>query len=42
VLGLIALAISLGSVLGRYHYAADALSGTALAVLGFLVSRFVS
>jgi membrane-associated phospholipid phosphatase len=42
VLGLIALGISLGSVLGRYHYAADALSGTALAVLGFLVSRFVS
>ena len=42
VLGVIALAISLGSVLGRYHYAADALSGTALALLGFMVSRFVS
>jgi membrane-associated phospholipid phosphatase len=39
VLGLIALGILLGSVLGRYHYAADALSGAALAVLGFLVSR---
>ena len=42
VLGVIALAISLGSVLGRYHYAADALSGTALALLGFMLSRFVS
>jgi hypothetical protein len=42
VLGLIALAISVGSVVGRYHYAADALSGTVLAVVGFLVSRTVS
>jgi hypothetical protein len=42
VLGLIALAISVGSVVGRYHYAADALSGTVVAVAGFLVSRTVS
>jgi membrane-associated phospholipid phosphatase len=42
VLGLVALGISLGSVLGRYHYAADALGGTAVALLGFLFSRFVS
>lgn len=42
VLGLIALAISLGSILGRYHYAVDALSGAALAVVAFAVSRWVS
>ena len=41
ILGLIALGISIGSVLGRYHYAADALSGAALAVLAFVVSRFL-
>jgi membrane-associated phospholipid phosphatase len=38
-LGLLALAIALGSVVGRYHYAADALAGVALALLGFVISR---
>lgn len=42
ILGLIAFGISFGSVVGRYHYAADALSGAALAVLGFVISRFLS
>ncbi len=42
VLGLIALAIAVGSVVGRYHYAADALSGTALGFAGFMFSRLVS
>ena len=40
-LGLLALAISIASVVGRYHYAADALAGAALAFLGFLISRAV-
>jgi membrane-associated phospholipid phosphatase len=38
-LGLLALAIAVGSVVGRYHYAADALAGAALALLGFVMSR---
>jgi hypothetical protein len=41
VLGLIALGISVGSVIGRYHYAADAATGCALAIAGFAISRFV-
>ena len=41
LLGLLALAIAIGSVVGRYHYAADALAGMALAILGFVVSRWV-
>ncbi len=41
LLGLLALAIAIGSVVGRYHYAADALAGIALALLGFLISRSV-
>jgi membrane-associated phospholipid phosphatase len=40
-LGLLALAIAIGSVVGRYHYAADALAGAALAILGFVISRSV-
>ena len=40
-LGLLALAIAAGSVVGRYHYAADALAGAVLALIGFLVSRSV-
>ncbi len=40
-LGLLALAIAIGSVVGRYHYAADALAGAALALLGFMISRAV-
>jgi membrane-associated phospholipid phosphatase len=39
LLGLLALAIALGSVVGRYHYAADALAGAALGILGFVISR---
>lgn len=38
---LLALAIAIGSVVGRYHYAADALAGAALALLGFVISRSV-
>ena len=41
MMGLIALGILGGSVLGRYHYAADALTGAVLALVGFVVSRFV-
>jgi membrane-associated phospholipid phosphatase len=40
-LGLVAIAIAVGSVVGRYHYAADAFAGAALAVLGFVISRGV-
>ena len=41
LLALLAVAIAIGSVVGRYHYAADALAGAALALLGFVISRFV-
>jgi len=41
LLGLIALGILGSSVLGRYHYAADTLSGAVLALVGFAVSRWV-
>jgi membrane-associated phospholipid phosphatase len=40
-LALLALAIAIASVVGRYHYAADALAGAALALLGFMISRWV-
>ena len=40
-LGVLALGITVGSVTGRYHYAADAITGVALGVAGFLLSRFV-
>jgi membrane-associated phospholipid phosphatase len=40
-LGLLALAIATGSVVGRYHYAADALAGAALALFAFVISRSV-
>jgi membrane-associated phospholipid phosphatase len=40
-LGLLAVAITLGSVFGRYHYAADAVAGVALALIGFAISRLV-
>lgn len=42
VLGLLAVGIAVGSVVGRYHYAADALAGAALAALAFMVSRVVA
>jgi membrane-associated phospholipid phosphatase len=35
-LAAIAVSIAIGSVVGRYHYAADALAGAAVAVLAFL------
>jgi len=41
LLGLLALAIAIGSVVGRYHYAADALAGGILALLAFVISRSV-
>jgi len=37
--GLLALGISVGSVVGRYHYAADTLSGALVGILAFLISR---
>jgi len=40
-LGLLAFGIAVGSVIGRYHYAADALAGVLLGLVGFLMSRLV-
>jgi hypothetical protein len=39
--GVIALCITVGSVVGRYHYAADAIAGLLVAVVAFAVSRVV-
>jgi hypothetical protein len=39
VLGFMALGIALGSVAGRYHYAADAISGGVVALVAFALSR---
>jgi membrane-associated phospholipid phosphatase len=41
VLGVLAAGIAVGSVIGRYHYAADALAGALLGLVGFMISRFV-
>lgn len=38
VLGCIAVSIAAGSVVGRYHYAADAIVGAAVAVLAFVTA----
>ena len=38
VLGLVAVSIAAGSVVGRYHYAADAIAGAAVAVLAFVTA----
>jgi membrane-associated phospholipid phosphatase len=38
VLGAIALGIAIGSVVGRYHYAADAITGAAVALAAFALS----
>ena len=38
VLGAIALSIAVGSVVGRYHYAADAIAGAAVALMAFVLS----
>ena len=41
VLGVVAVSIAAGSVVGRYHYAADALAGAAVAVLAFVMATAV-
>jgi membrane-associated phospholipid phosphatase len=41
VLGFIAVCIAIGSVVGRYHYAADAITGAIVAAAAFVVSRIV-
>ena len=38
VLGIVALSIAAGSIVGRYHYAADAIVGAAVAVLAFVTA----
>ena len=38
ILGVVAVSIASGSVVGRYHYAADALAGAAVAVLAFMAA----
>jgi hypothetical protein len=38
VLGVLALGIAIGSVVGRYHYAADAITGAAVALVAFALS----
>ncbi len=40
-LGIIAASIAAVSLIGRYHYLADIVAGVAVALVGFLVSRFV-
>ena len=40
-LGLVALGISAGSVVGRYHYVVDVLGGAMLALVGAAISRLV-
>ena len=40
-LGLLAFGIAVGSVAGRYHYAADAVAGAMFGLAGFLISRLV-
>lgn len=41
VLGVLAISIAAGSVVGRYHYAADAIAGAAIAVLAFVTAGAV-
>jgi membrane-associated phospholipid phosphatase len=41
LLALIAVSIAAGSVVGRYHYAADAVTGAVVAFAAFALSRFV-
>jgi membrane-associated phospholipid phosphatase len=38
VLGIVAISIAIGSVVGRYHYAADAIAGAVIAVASFLAA----
>ena len=39
--GVLAIGISVGSVVGRYHYAADAITGALVAAFAFALSRLV-
>jgi hypothetical protein len=39
---LLAISIMIGSVLGRYHYAADAMAGAAVAIAATLVAAFIA
>jgi len=41
VLAVVAVSIAAGSVVGRYHYAADAIAGAAVAVLAFVTASAV-
>ena len=38
VMAVVAVSIAAGSVVGRYHYAADAIAGAAVAVLAFVMA----
>jgi membrane-associated phospholipid phosphatase len=38
VLGIVAVSIAIGSVVGRYHYAADAIAGALVAILAFALT----
>lgn len=42
VLLLLAISIMIGSVLGRYHYAADAVAGAAVAILASVLAAFIT
>ncbi len=39
VLGVLAVSIAIGSVVGRYHYTADAITGALIAVLAFVTAN---
>jgi membrane-associated phospholipid phosphatase len=41
VFGVLAISIAAGSVVGRYHYAADAFAGAAMAILAFVTAGAV-
>jgi membrane-associated phospholipid phosphatase len=41
LLGLVTAGIAVGSVVGRYHYAADAIAGAIVAAFAFLIALFV-
>jgi hypothetical protein len=41
VLAVVALSIAAGSVVGRYHYAADAIAGAVVAILAFVMASAV-
>jgi len=41
IFGLIAVSIAIGSVVGRYHYAADAFVGALVAIAAFFTASVV-